>query len=226
MEQEPELRNVDAAKTGLRIGWTEMLASPDFIALGVPEDEHRALQRQAFASVRGYFEMEDPTKVDVASTERKIECELEGVPIRGIIDRVDRDPSGDIIVSDYKSGKVPDQRYAGPKLRQLNLYGAMLEQVDGVTPTEGRLLFTSFGETISTRFTERSFDEAVGTVVDTWDAIAMARDTQFEPTPGPLCGWCPFAPECPEGIEELKIRRGKGRLKKTAPMRYLTDKPK
>lgn len=223
MEQEPEERTAAAAKEGLRIGWTEMMASPDFIALGVPLEDLKALQRRAWASIRGYFEMEDPVKMNVVSTEQKVECELDGVPIRGIIDRVDLDERDRIVVKDYKSGKVPDKRYAGPKLRQLNLYGAMLREIGGTTPTEGQLLFTSFGETIRTRFTDRTLGEAIDTAQEVWAAVEVSRKDGFEPNPGPLCGWCPFAAECPEGIVELKERRKKGRLKKTAPMRYLTD---
>ncbi len=221
MGLEPDERTLDAAKVGCRIGWAEMIDGDDFKSLAIPKAEHLALARRLWASVRNYFEMETPSEIEVLSTERKIEAVIEGVPLRGIIDRVERDFMGEVVVSDYKSGKVPQPQYAAPKLRQLNLYGAMLRAVDDVAPVEGRLLFTSFGRVISTPFTDRTLGEAIETAVGVWTAAEKARTEGFEPKTGPLCGWCPFVAECPAGLAEIRERKSKGRLKKTAPAYHL-----
>jgi hypothetical protein len=54
---------------------------------------------------------------------------------------------------------------------------------------------------------------AVGPAVDglrsTWDAIEGARASDaFPPRPGPLCPWCPYQADCPEGRIEVERRLG------------------
>lgn len=144
--------------------------------------------------------------------------EIDGVPLRGIIDRLDRDGRGNLVVTDYKNGKVPAPMFQGPKLRQLNIYGALVEAVDGEMPTIGRLVFTAYGKEIRTSITRRTVDSAKEEAVEVWSEVGEAFETgNFTPITGPLCGWCPFAAECPEGIADLRERRAAGKLKKAAP---------
>ena len=47
-----------------------------------------------------------PETVDVESTELNVQVQLGDVPFRGIIDLVHRE-DGNLIISDFKSGKTP-----------------------------------------------------------------------------------------------------------------------
>ena len=38
--------------------------------------------------------------------------------------------------------------------------------------------------------------------------VARVETGRFEPTPGPLCSWCPYRHECPEGRFEHERRHG------------------
>jgi len=212
-------RTVEAARESARTAWAELASDRSAHALGVLEGAAATeFRRRSWQSVRGYFTIENPDRVTVISTEQFIETVVGEVPVRGIIDRLDRDVFDDLVVTDYKSGKVTARPFRGPKLRQLNLYAAMVEQVTGERPSEGRLLFTTFGETIDTIITEESVGEAVEVAQSVWTALdeAMKADS-FEPRPGPLCGWCTFVGECPEGLVEIRERRSAGKLKRSAP---------
>ena len=214
----PEKRTQGAAYAAIRGAWPETEEGADFKSLNLSDEHTMDMRRGAMASMRSYFMVENPADVNVVATERKLDAEIGGVPFRGIIDRLDRDHFGDYVVTDYKNGKVPIPRFQGPKLRQLNFYGALVEAVDGILPVEGRLVFTAHAKEICTTITRRTVDEAIQVAVDTWDDVNRSfASGKFAPKTGPLCGWCPFASECPEGMEDLRERRANKKLKKTAP---------
>ncbi|MGB7453864.1 MAG: PD-(D/E)XK nuclease family protein, partial [Lysobacterales bacterium] len=98
-------------------------------------DEERGLQqRPAFREVeaeRVYRHVMEFLKLDkqrdafeVTGFEKEILPDIEGQPIRLIIDRVDRLPSGEEIIIDYKTGKVEPKKWFGerPEDPQLPLY--------------------------------------------------------------------------------------------------------
>lgn len=254
LELPPEQRTQKAAYDALKKAWPETEGGAEVQQLGLSKDELLAMRRSAVSSMRTYFEVEDPQAVDVVATERKLGVvidpdtldatpmavafpgedavddgdqnvvDVEGVPLRGIIDRLDRNKHGQLVITDYKNGKVPLPRYQGPKLRQLNIYGALVEAVDGELPRHGRLVFTAYGQEIRTPISRVSVDNAKGEAVRVWGEISAAYESgDFAPIPGPLCGWCPFAAECTEGIAELQQRRRAGRLKRAAPNFALSE---
>jgi putative RecB family exonuclease len=220
MQLPTEERVIETARMIARSSWEEFAASREWIGW-VSEtgfDDEQAFRRRGWASICGYFQMENPQQVEVVATERFISATLEGVPVRGIVDRLDRDVFGNVVIVDYKTGKVPSPWFRAPKMQQLNIYAALVEEVDGVRPDEGRLLFTSFSETIATDVTAESVWSAVEVLKNAWAAIdRAANDDVFPAKVGPLCGWCPFVGECVDGLAEVKSRRSAGKLKKTAP---------
>ena len=231
MELDPAERTVKTARALTLKTWPEFLTSKDWTALVEQEGEsfdvdHTDFRRRAWTSVCGLFQIEDPSDVEVLATERFMKAEVEGVPVRGIIDRLDRDVFGDLVVTDYKTGKVPAPWFRSSAFRQLNLYAAMVEVVDGERPAEGRLLYTSYGEVIGTTFTTESVSRAVEVVVNTWDEVAECEASgEWPAKTGPLCGWCPFVAECPDGLAEVRKRRSAGKLKATAPAWDLAAQP-
>lgn len=241
-------RTQEAAYEALKLAWPETRDGGELKGLGLSKDDILVMHRSAVKSMRTYFDVETPRDVQVVATERKlgividpsslhavpmvdafgpakggdgkrqVATQVEGVPLRGIIDRLDRGRSKNLIVTDYKNGKVPAPMFREPKLRQLNIYGAMIEAIDGEMPTLGRLVFTAHAKEISTSITRRTVDEAKEEAVTVWGEINHAFKTEnFEPKTGPLCGWCPFAAECPEGLADLKQRRANKKLKPKAP---------
>jgi putative RecB family exonuclease len=205
------------AKEAARTAWAETQENADFVALQLPEEDQKMFRWNGWTSVENYFEMEDPNSVKVQATERWVQAKIDGVLMRGIVDRIDKTSRG-IVISDYKNGSVPKPQYRQSKFDQLNFYAAIIRETWKTKPSKGRLLFTAESEIIETDFTNRSIDKVVDKTIKTWDSIkADFEGRGFRATPGPLCGWCPALATCPEGMAETKMRYMKGRLKPTAP---------
>ena len=68
--------------------------------------------------------------------EAKGKCELEGIVLRGIVDRIDRRPDGSLVIIDYKTGQPPSNKaVSGGFSLQLGLLGLIAERggFEGVT---------------------------------------------------------------------------------------------
>ena len=57
--------------------------------------------------VQRYFELEDPRTVRPIGLELKLEADLGRARLRGVIDRLELDENGELVVTDYKTGSVP-----------------------------------------------------------------------------------------------------------------------
>ncbi|WP_419912063.1 RecB family exonuclease [Candidatus Poriferisodalis sp.] len=212
----PAQRTLERARAICRDLWPALAGNADFEALELSADDERAFRWNAWRDIEGFFELVDPTGVDVVDRERDLVATLDGVPFRGIVDLVDRAPDG-LRITDYKTGRPPGARYLDSRLTQVWLYAAAAAAL-GDDVSEVRLLY--LGETGNGRDTRepieiaRPFDpDAVHAAVDehrvTWDRIADAVGSgQFEPTTGPLCSWCPYQDDCPEGRAEHQRRNG------------------
>ncbi len=212
----PAHRTLERARTICRDLWPTLADSADFAALGMSADDERGFRWSAWRDVEGFFALVDPAQIDVVDRERDLTATLEGVPFRGVVDLVDRVGDG-LRITDYKTGRPPAPRYVDSRLTQVWLYAAAAEALGDVV-SEVRLMY--LGETASgsdrRKPTEiaRPFDlEAARQAVDehrtTWERIAEAVSTgQFKPTTGPLCSWCAYRDECPEGQLEHERRGG------------------
>ena len=212
----PAQRTLERARAICRELWPQIAENPDFAALELPAADERAFRWNAWTDIEGYFELVDPTAVDVVDRERDVRTSLEGVPFRGVVDLVDRAPDG-LRVTDYKTGRPPSKRFVDSRLSQVWLYAAALESVgDDVSGVRLLYLGENGAGRNDRRPTEiaRPFDaEAVSAAVDehsaTWHRIKDAAATgSFEPTTGPLCSWCPYRDDCPEGQIEHQRRTG------------------
>lgn len=210
------LRTLEQAKALARQLWPDVEADEQFLELGLDEHEARAFRWQAWLAIAGLWELEDPSAVDVVSTEQKVTATLGDVPFLGIIDRVDR-IDGKLVVSDYKSGTLPSVRFRDDKIQQVMLYAAALDAMGDEQPERARLIY--LGQRIlDVTVTDRRLEEATEQLNGTWQAITSCCSTDtFDAKPGVLCGWCPFAVDCPEGRAELTRRQAMGKLPAHAP---------
>lgn len=211
-----EHRTLEQAKALARQLWPDLETTGDYQELELDEAGARAFRWKAWLAIAGLWDLEDPAAVDVVSTEQKVTANLGEVPFLGIIDRVDR-IDGKLVVSDYKSGTLPGVRFRDDKIQQVMLYAAALDVMGDEQPERARLLYLG-QQILDVTVTDRRLEEATGQIGETWSSInaACAADT-FEAKPGVLCGWCPFAAECPEGHAELTRRQAAGTLHAHAP---------
>jgi putative RecB family exonuclease len=146
-----------------------------------------------------YFAMEDPNRLEPHARELALSVELdEGFFIRGFIDRVDRTPTGDIRIVDYKSGKAPSAMYAEKAMFQMRFYGLAWWRINGELPRMLQLMYLGNGQFLRYEPTQNDLLVTEKKILALRSAIAHSAEQQsFPPTPSKLCGWCSFKPICP-----------------------------
>ncbi len=205
LQEDPADRTPARARTLARARWPEFEADYDYAALGLGEAESREFRWKAWKAVEGLWALEDPAGVEVVATEEKVEATLGGVPFRGVVDRIDEGPDG-MVVTDYKSGRPPSLRFAPKRLAQVLLYAAAVAEYMDRMPVKARLLYLG-QRVVDTPVTEETLESTVESLASTWVDIgtACAADA-FAPRTGPLCNWCPYAANCPEGSADIERR--------------------
>ena len=158
----------------------------------------RASWPRPSALVERYFRLEDPTTITPIGLELKLEVELGGVRLRGIIDRLELDADGELVVTDYKTGRAPGERHEQQRLAGVPFYSLLCERLFGRRPAEVQLLYLA-----DPRGHHRHADRPVhpgrraqaGRGLD--GGRAGLRAGGLPPQPGRLCDWCAFKAYCP-----------------------------
>lgn len=181
-----------------RHAWTELRQTDEYRELFTGVDEERVWGLESMELLANYFAIENPTEVEPAERELDMLEDLDGIVIRGILDRMDRDPEGRLIITDYKTGKAPPEKYALASFFALKIYALLIRRRTGETPAEVRLLYLQ-GPTLY----RLPIDDGMLNAMDRqlralWTAIESAIDSDtYPPRPGPLCNWCSFIELCP-----------------------------
>ncbi len=150
--------------------------------------------------VRGYFTVEDPTRLEPAERECLVEAVVDDeLLIRGYIDRLDVSPAGDLRVVDYKTGGAPREAFEARALFQLKFYALVLWRTRGVVPRSLRLLYLKDAEACDYSPDAEELTRFERTLVALWRAIDRAtQERDFRPKPSRLCDWCAHHSRCPE----------------------------
>src|SRR5437867_4485649 len=84
----------------------------------------------------------EPPQVRVIGTELLLEAPLPGgsLTLRGIIDRLELDDDGELVVTDYKTGKAPWAAQEQSRLGGVHFYAFLCEQLLGRRPARVQLL--------------------------------------------------------------------------------------
>ena len=196
--EEPVARTLPTAMSCLTRAREEMAIDPEFVGLALDADAEGRFAEEAEALVRRYFELEDPTVVHPIGLELRLEVAIGSLTLRGVIDRLDLDPDGGLVVTDYKSGKVPRVMHEQSRLGGVHFYAFLCEQLLGVRPARIQLLYLSEPVAIVAQPSEQSVRAMEKRAMAIWKAVetACARD-DFRPHPSRLCDWCAFRDYCP-----------------------------
>lgn len=191
-------RSQAAAREALDAAWEMLRVDPEAEGLLPTGSDKDELLSEAWSLVEGYFRLEDPDTVDAAGVELTLEAEVGGVMLRGIIDRLDVNADGGLVVVDYKTGRVPSEIQERARLWGVHFYALLCEEVLGVRPSLVRLMYLSRPVTIETTPSDQAIRGLRQRTVAVWRAIERScADEDFRPRPGPLCDWCAFKDRCP-----------------------------
>lgn len=197
-------RTVEAAVRCLADASSELDQDPEWEQLGLSADEQAVFFREADVLVHKYFDIEDPQLIEPIGLELHVEHQLQvkngsSVTLRGIIDRLERDANGQLVVSDYKTGKAPAEGYQHSRLTGVHIYAYLCEQIYGERPAKVQLLFLGGSPTIvETTPTEQSTRQIERKVTSIWSAIETACERDdFRPKKSRLCSWCAYQQWCP-----------------------------
>ncbi|MEO3975351.1 RecB family exonuclease [Streptomyces sp. CAU 1734] len=155
---------------------------------------------QAESLVERWFALEDPTRLEPAEREMFVETELDsGLRLRGVIDRVDVAPSGEVRIVDYKTGKAPRPEYSEGALFQMTFYALVIHRLKGVLPRRLQLVYLGSGDVVTYDPVPADLDRVERKLLALWEAIRQATESgDWRPRPTKLCGWCDHQAFCPE----------------------------
>jgi len=150
-------------------------------------------------SLRAYFALEDPRRLEPAERELYVEALLDSrLLLRGFVDRIDVAADGAIRVVDYKTGRSPGVGFEAKALFQMRFYALVIWRTRGVVPALLRLVYLGDGQMVSYEPDEQDLLATERLVEAIWHAIERARDSgEWLPSPGWACSWCSFQEPCP-----------------------------
>ena len=146
-----------------------------------------------------YFRLEDPTRLEPAEREMRVEVDLgDGVLLRGIVDRLDVAATGELRVVDYKTGRAPSALFEAKALFQMRFYALVLWRLRGVVPRLLQLVYLGSGDVLRHAPDEEDLLATERKVRALWAAIERNRETgDWRPRPGRSCSWCDHKALCP-----------------------------
>jgi putative RecB family exonuclease len=191
-------RTAGAAATSLEQAVDEFATDPEMVLLGLDDEQLAEFRDDAWSLVQSYLRMEDPRTVHEIGLELRLEAEVGSLTLRGIIDRLELDAQGRLIVTDYKTGRSPGVKYEQSRLAGVQFYSFLCESVLGQRPAAVRLMYLRTGEVIEAIPSAQSVRFITTRATAVWRAVEKACLTgDFRPRAGALCSSCSFRQWCP-----------------------------
>ena len=191
-------QQTETAESAFEQARGEYLVDPEFTMLRLDDAAAESFFADSRALVANYFTMENPAAVRDIGLELYLEAAVGDLTLRGIIDRLELNEAGELIVTDYKTGRPPGVNYEQGKLGGVHFYSFLCEELFGKRPAAIRLMYLRTGETITATPTERSVRFVTTRTQAVWKAVEKACVTgDFRPRQSLLCNSCAFQPWCP-----------------------------
>jgi len=199
-------RTPEAAAELLAPEWAKLAeAEPEVLSMFADETELATWLTSARALLDSYFALEDPRRLEPVERESYLEVLLPGgLQLRGIVDRLDQAPTGELRVIDYKTGRSPGEAFEGKALFQMKFYALVLWRTRGVIPKRLQLMYLGNREVLAYTPDEADLLATERKLLALWTAIERAIQARdFRPQPSKLCDWCDHHAFCPAKGGEL-----------------------
>ncbi len=194
----PDERTIENARGYVEPAIDAILSEDVRADIGLDEALLTKLLTETDAIIDSYFEMEDPRAVCHEGVELRLGVEIDGAPLFGILDRLDRDDAGRLNIVDYKTGALPNRAYDSQTFANAELYAALCDAKLGERPTKIRLLYVAHGESVERPVTEVVVRARAKAAVNAWSRINRYYDDgDFPATPSrSACRFCAFKDRC------------------------------
>jgi len=194
-----EERTSDTLYNLFRKAWSNVRGNDEHVNLFNSIEEEREWGQEGLNLLHNYLKLENPKTLEPLEQERWVRCSIEDLNLRGILDRMDEDKDGNLVIVDYKSGKSPLAKYKEPRFFALKLYALLIRDELGVTPVELKLIYLKNSTIHTLKVTDAMLDEAKVEILKIWEDIKKAfEENNFPATKNNLCkDWCYYKPICP-----------------------------
>lgn len=146
--------------------------------------------------LRGFYAKHHADHERIFEIEFKFTIDVDGVPVTGFIDRIDKTPKGGLAILDYKTGKAFDKSRVRTDA-QLTLYQMAVRQLLG-KPVESVTLYhlNSLTPLTVPAHSQKMETDLMATIVSVGKAI---QDEKFSPIVNEKghCQWCDYQQICP-----------------------------
>lgn len=195
---EADQRTIEQAREYVTPAIDVILTDDVRLDIGLNEAMLTQLLSETEAILVRYFEMEDPTTVTSEGVELRLGVDVNGAPLYGILDRLDRDPDGSLTIVDYKTGALPNRNYDSKTFANAELYAALCEAKLGERPTTIRLMYVAHGQSIERNVTDVVVKARANAAAGAWTKIKRYYDDgDFPATPSSnACRFCAFKDLC------------------------------
>jgi putative RecB family exonuclease len=196
MLEEPVNRTPEVLAAHVEVALAAIKETEDYQSL--TEEELKKFGFDAFVRrvAPRAFDLISPDTVEVAGVELRLEVDLDGWILRGIIDLAER--ADGLLIHDWKSGRAPSERFQSKALLGLDFYSVMASIEFDEIPKVVQLLYLDSRQTIWREPTPRSVKATSSKILAVRDAIGRACDQDdFRTSPSKLCDWCAARPYCP-----------------------------
>lgn len=194
----PVERTIERARDFVAPAVDAVLSDDVRVDIALDEEMLARLLEETEAIIVNYFAMEDPRTVTSEGVELRIGVDVNGAPLYGILDRLDRAEDGSLTIVDYKTGKLPNRNYDSQTFANTELYAALCEAHLGERPQRIRLMYVAHAHAIERSVSDLVTQARAESAAKAWQRITRYYDDgEFPATPSSnACRFCAFKDLC------------------------------
>jgi len=191
-------RNLGAIKALASSVWHASSWEERVLPIVKDAESLRLFRWNAWYCLENLWKVEEPSSITPAGIEFELNGQIDGVNIKGFIDRYSLSGQNEWTISDYKTGKTPKPSYVGDKFLQLQIYATLVTNMSLGSVAATELLYLKDGVQFHEPFNDEAMENVVNYVRTTKNAVDKACERNDFPTNKTiLCNWCSYKPICP-----------------------------